>query len=56
METELNLISDKGSQPTSRSFMETCAGLGKTENFQCRRRRQNQKAKKSVYDPISNLH
>ncbi len=27
METELNLMSDNGSQPTSRSFMETCAGL-----------------------------
>ncbi len=25
---ELNLMSDNGSQPTSRSFMETCAGLG----------------------------
>jgi transposase InsO family protein len=33
METELNLMSDNGSQPTSRSFMETCAGLGIAQAF-----------------------
>ncbi len=33
METELNLMSDNGSQPTSRSFMETCAGLGIKQAF-----------------------
>lgn len=33
METELNLMSDNGSQPTSRSFMETCAGLGVKQAF-----------------------
>jgi transposase InsO family protein len=33
MKTELNLMSDNGSQPTSRSFMETCAGLGIKQVF-----------------------
>lgn len=33
METELNLMSDNGSQPTSRAFMETCAGLGIRQAF-----------------------
>ena len=33
MEIELNLMSDNGSQPTSRSFMETCAGLGIRQAF-----------------------
>lgn len=33
MEIGLNLISDNGSQPTSRSFMETCAGLGIKQAF-----------------------
>ena len=33
MEIELNLMSDAGSQPTSRSFMETCAGLGIKQAF-----------------------
>lgn len=33
METELNLMSDNGSQPTSRSFMKTCAGLGIKQAF-----------------------
>ncbi len=33
METELNLMSDNGSQPTARSFMETCAGLGIKQAF-----------------------
>ncbi len=33
METELNLMSDNGSQPTGRSFMETCAGLGIKQAF-----------------------
>lgn len=33
METELNLMSDNGSQPTSRSFMEICAGLGIKQAF-----------------------
>jgi len=33
MEIELNLMSDNGSQPTSRSFMETCAGLGIKQAF-----------------------
>ncbi len=33
METQLNLMSDNGSQPTSRSFMETCAGLGIKQAF-----------------------
>ena len=32
-ETELNLMSDNGSQPTSRSFMETCSGLGIKQAF-----------------------
>ena len=32
-ETVLNLMSDNGSQPTSRSFMETCAGLGIKQAF-----------------------
>lgn len=32
-ETELNLMRDNGSQPTSRSFMETCAGLGIKQAF-----------------------
>jgi transposase InsO family protein len=32
-EIELNLMSDNGSQPTSRSFMETCAGLGIKQAF-----------------------
>lgn len=32
-ELELNLMSDNGSQPTSRSFMETCAGLGIKQAF-----------------------
>jgi len=31
--TELNLMSDNGSQPTSRSFMETCAGLAIKQAF-----------------------
>jgi transposase InsO family protein len=30
---ELSLMSDNGSQPTSRSFMETCAGLGIRQAF-----------------------
>ena len=30
---ELNLMSDNGSQPTSHSFMETCAGLGIKQAF-----------------------
>ncbi len=30
---ELNLMSDNGSQPTSRSFMETCSGLGIKQAF-----------------------
>ncbi len=33
IESELNLMSDNGSQPTSRSFMETCAGLGIKQAF-----------------------
>jgi transposase InsO family protein len=33
METELNLMSDNGSQPTSCAFMETCAGLGIKQAF-----------------------
>jgi transposase InsO family protein len=33
METELNLMSDNGSQPTSHSFMEACAGLGIKQAF-----------------------
>ena len=33
METELNLMSDNGSQPASRSFMETCSGLGIKQAF-----------------------
>ncbi len=33
MEIELNLMSDNGSQPTGRSFMETCAGLGIKQAF-----------------------
>ena len=33
MEIELNLMSDNGSQPTSRAFMETCAGLGIKQAF-----------------------
>jgi transposase InsO family protein len=33
MGIELNLMSDNGSQPTSRSFMETCAGLGIKQAF-----------------------
>ncbi len=33
MKTELNLMSDNGSQPTSRSFMETCSGLGIKQAF-----------------------
>ena len=33
METELNLMSDNGSQPTSRFFMETCSGLGIKQAF-----------------------
>lgn len=33
MESELNLMSDNGSQPTSRSFMETCSGLGIKQVF-----------------------
>jgi len=33
MEIQLNLMSDNGSQPTSRSFMETCAGLGIKQAF-----------------------
>ena len=32
-ETELNLMSDNGSQPTSHSFMETCSGLGIKQAF-----------------------
>ena len=32
-EIELNLMSDNGSQPTSRLFMETCAGLGIKQAF-----------------------
>jgi len=32
-EIELNLMSDNGSQPTSRSFMETCSGLGIKQAF-----------------------
>ncbi len=32
-EIELNLMSDNGSQPTSQSFMETCAGLGIKQAF-----------------------
>jgi transposase InsO family protein len=32
-EVELNLMSDNGSQPTSRAFMETCAGLGIKQAF-----------------------
>jgi transposase InsO family protein len=32
-EIELNLMSDNGSQPTSRVFMETCAGLGIKQAF-----------------------
>ncbi len=32
-ETKLNLMSDTGSQSTSRSFMETCAGLGIKQAF-----------------------
>ena len=32
-ETELHVMSDNGSQPTSRSFMETCAGLGIKQAF-----------------------
>ncbi len=32
-ETELNLMSDYGSQPTSRAFMETCSGLGIKQAF-----------------------
>ena len=31
--TDLNLMSDNGSQPTSRSFMETCAELGIRQAF-----------------------
>jgi putative transposase len=33
MKIELNLMSDNGSQPTSRSFMEACAGLGIKQAF-----------------------
>ena len=33
MEIELNLMSDNGSQPTSRAFMQTCAGLGIKQAF-----------------------
>ena len=33
MEIDLNLMSDNGSQPTSRSFMESCAGLGIKQAF-----------------------
>ncbi len=33
MGTKLNLMSDNGSQPTSRSFMEACAGLGIKQAF-----------------------
>ncbi len=33
VEIELNLMSDNGSQPTSRSFMETCSGLGIKQAF-----------------------
>ncbi len=33
VETGLNLMSDNGSQPTARSFMETCAGLGIKQAF-----------------------
>ena len=33
METELTLMGDNGSQPTSRVFMETCAGLGIRQAF-----------------------
>lgn len=33
METGLNLMNDNGSQPTSRSFMETCAGLAIKQAF-----------------------
>jgi transposase InsO family protein len=33
MEAELNLMSENGSQPISRSFMETCAGLGIKQAF-----------------------
>ncbi len=33
MATELNLMSANGSQPTSRSFMETCSGLGIKQAF-----------------------
>ena len=32
-DVELNLMSDNGSQPTSRSFMETCSGLGIKQAF-----------------------
>ena len=32
-EAELTLMSDNGSQPTSRVFMETCAGLGIRQAF-----------------------
>ena len=33
MELDLNLMTDNGSQPTSRAFMETCSGLGIKQAF-----------------------